>query len=80
MTLSGSDYPLRVLRPRFLALRSARLSEIDGSVVSELGLQPSPDRQIPKLTKPDKLLYDTLAFSAEVIAQLHERHALLRKR
>ena len=64
----------------YLRFCSTRLPELGDSISSELGLQSSPDRQIPKLTKADKLLYDTLAFSAEVIAQFHERHALLRKR
>ena len=43
-------------------------------------VQTSANRQIPEFAKPDKLLYGTLAFSAEVIAQVHERHTLLGER
>ena len=38
----------------------------------KLRVQTSANRQIPECAKPDKLLYGTLAFSAEVIAQVHE--------
>jgi hypothetical protein len=43
-----------------------------GKPFLKLGLQTSANRQIPEFAKPDKLLYGTLAFSAEVIAQVHE--------
>ena len=46
----------------------------------KLRVQTSANRQIPEFAKPDKLLYGTLAFSAEVIAQVHERHTLLGER